>query len=220
LPNEGRAWAEQEPHHLCNAILRFPKGDPLCGRLATLARTRATPFTPWGTLGPDLLTEVLSSYDDATRFGSCENFYPLHWREAYFLWLPQFRSEVIRRTKGAAFLHCWAKSLSNMGIHPQRSAPTGSFLADILRDGPEVSPLTPWQRFQTQRRIGRFLRVHGINNHWSTRGGWDGLAHKLGFYVPTSREALAATRKIVVRHFVSRSRPRHDVKGSSRSTRW
>ena len=203
LPHEGRAWAEQDRQYLANAILRFPKDDPLCERLATLARRRAAQFISYNSLGPDLLTEVLSSYE-GPRFGSRETFYPLDWREAYYLYLPELRSEVVRRTKGALFLHCWANRLRKLGIHPERSAPTESFLADILRQAPEALPPTSWQRFGTQQRIGRFMRV---NNHRSARvAGWDGLAQKLGYYVPTPRDALAALRTIMRKHIASRPR--------------
>jgi cytochrome P450 len=158
LPNEGRAWAEQEPGRINNAILRFAKGDPLCERLAWFARRRARPSMHWGAIGPDLATEVLSAHHDKSNFGSRETFYPLHWREAHFLWLPELKPGVVQRLNGAAFLHCWAEVLKKMGIHPRRAAPAGSFLAEILRHTPDVMPLTRWQRIRARRKIDRFVR--------------------------------------------------------------
>jgi cytochrome P450 len=204
LPNEGRAWAEQEPSIISNGILRFPKGDPLCERLAALVRR--TPSMGRGGTGPDLLTSILSPHHDGTSFGSRETFYPLHWLEAHFLWLPEFKPEVVRRMQGAAFLHCWAGALHEMGIDPRRSAPAESFLAEILRHAPDLMPLTRWQRLQTQRRIGRFVRQPWVRSYWDIRvgGAWDGLAHTSALYLPTPREAWAAARTGVSRFLGSR----------------
>jgi hypothetical protein len=196
LPNEGRAWAEQESGLINGAILRFSKGDPLCERLIMLARRRATGLIDWTALGPDLVTEILSPHHDGSAFGSRETFYPLHWLEAHFLWLPAFKPEVMRRTQGAAFLHCWAKALNDMGIDVNRSAPAGSFLAEILQHAPDVKPLTPWQEFKTRRRIQRFLRQPWVRDYWAARvgGRFDSLLGTSGFHIPAPHEAWATAR--------------------------
>ena len=42
LPVQPYAWAEQEPGVLNNAILKFPKGDALCGELLAAALARSS----------------------------------------------------------------------------------------------------------------------------------------------------------------------------------
>jgi Capsular polysaccharide synthesis protein len=177
LPEGDHAWAEQEPGLLNNAILKFPPGDPLCARLAALARERARPGLSWGTLGPTLVTEVLSGSDgiDPTRLGP--SFYPIHWLEAHALWLPEWNDEVQRRLRRASFLHCWAQALSNMGIDLDSAPPRGSYLATMLDtaiDGDE-SPF--WNRLRTRRSIGRYLRQPWVRDYWESRVGreWSAL---------------------------------------------
>jgi cytochrome P450 len=158
LPPEARAWAEQESGLINNAILKFAPGDPLAARLAELARDRAKPGLRWGTIGPDLMTEVLAGADGVEPARARPRFYPLHWREAHFLWLPEKREAVERRVASADFLHCWAQALENMGIDPWREPPRGSYLEGMLRGVPGARPLTPWRRFQTRRTIRRHVR--------------------------------------------------------------
>ena len=155
LPAEPRAWAEQEPGIVNNAILRFPAGDPLAARLATLARERAREGLHWGAIGPELVTEVLRGQDRAGVAGTRSAFYPLHWLEAHHLWLPERRDEVAARTAGAKFIHCWARALENAGIDPWLRAPAGSRLAEMLRGTSGARALTPWRHAAIRRRIHR-----------------------------------------------------------------
>jgi cytochrome P450 len=159
LPQLDRAWAEQESGIINNAILRLPAGDPLAGRLAQLAHERARPGMPWGTVGPDLVTEVLGSNAGVDAEGLRPAFYPVHWREAHLLWLPERRDEVAARLEGARFLHCWAQALENMGIDLTRRAPAGSYLADLLNDIPGARALSPLTMLRTRASIRKHARA-------------------------------------------------------------
>ena len=166
LPDDAYAWAEEEPGVINNAILKFPKGDPLCGRLVALAQSRAHASMPWGVLGPALVTEVLrpsGAVDPAERRSA---FYPIHWLEAHFLWLPEFKHVVVERAIEAKFIHCWAQALAKMGIDVRRVPPAGSFLSDMLRQTRLPSGSSAWHRFKTRRSIQRYLRHRWVREHW------------------------------------------------------
>src|SRR5262245_27225491 len=178
LPRGERFWAEQEPGVLNNAILKFPPGDPLCARLASLARERTKRDMSWGELGPSLVTEVLSGSDGVDPKVHGPRFYPIHWIEAHTLWLPECGDEVHRRTSDALFLHCWAQALGNMGIDARRRPPRGSYLARMMEPVHAGQSTTSWQRQRTRRSIDRYLRQPWVRQYWEQKVGrdWHSLA--------------------------------------------
>jgi hypothetical protein len=121
---------------------------------------------PWGVLGPTLVTEVLRPSDAVDPAGRRSAFYPIHWLEAHFLWLPEFKNTVVKRASEAKFLHCWAQALAKMGIDVRRAPPAGSFLSDMLRQTRHLSRSNPWHRFKTRRSIQRYLRRRWVREHW------------------------------------------------------
>jgi hypothetical protein len=141
---------------LNNAILRFPAGDPACATLCRLARERAATPGRFGALGPALLTEVLSTSKDGDHAGTRPSFYPLHWLEAHYVWLPDRRAEVEARLGGALFLHLWMKALTDCGIDLHRAPPSGSWLGDLCAG--EVWPRRnfPWTEWKIRRSIERY----------------------------------------------------------------
>jgi cytochrome P450 len=158
LPDQPHAWAEDEPGIVNNAILRFPPQDPLCALLLERARERVPRLTRFDELGPILLSEVLAGHGPTDHAGSQAAFYPLHWLEAHYVWLPECRDEVIRRARGASFLHLWMKALTDSGIDLFRDPPPGSYLADLVVRCPNRLASTRWRTWRTQRAIARHQR--------------------------------------------------------------
>ena len=164
LPAVERAWAPEENGRLNNAILKFPAGDPVCAlllqrareRANVRARERATEPNCWGALGPALVTEVLGQAEASSHGGTRADFYPLHWLEAHYLWLPEYRAEVRARLERGVFLHCWMKALTDCGIDLHRAPPAGSWLHDVTRG--EVWPRgnSTWHEWRTRRAIERY----------------------------------------------------------------
>jgi hypothetical protein len=136
LPPEPYAWAEQEPGTVNGAILRFPKGDALCGKLLKIAMRRSRKRHSWGAIGPDLLTKYAAGRSDLARSGSTAAFYPWTWLEAFLIWFPQTKAEVERRTKAAQFIHFWDHSLRQMGMDAYRDPPAHSYWADLIGESP------------------------------------------------------------------------------------
>jgi hypothetical protein len=156
LPVAPRAWAPEGGDILNNAILKFPAGDPTCAELACLARERAIEPASWGALGPSLLTEVLARSTTSDHAGTRAEFYPLHWLEAHYAWLPERRAELEARLAGASFLHLWMKALTDCGIELDRAPPPGSWLADATRDEAWPGRKLPWHDWRTRRAISRY----------------------------------------------------------------
>ena len=156
LPALERAWAPEESGRLNNAILKFPAGDRDCARLLRRARERANEPTRWGALGPTLATEVLGDAEDPSHGGTRAEFYPLHWLEAHYLWLPGYRAEVTARLDRGVFLHCWMKALTDCGIDLLRAPPAGSWLHDVTRGEEWPRRNSPWHEWRTRRAIERY----------------------------------------------------------------
>lgn len=155
LPDQPRAWAEDEPGIFNNAILRFPPRDPLCARLLENARERVPRLTRYDELGPVLLSEVLARHGPADHAGTTAAFYPLHWLDAHFVWLPEYREEVARRIRDASFLHLWMKALTDSGIDLFREPAPGSHLADLVAGCPHRLATTRWHTWRTRRAVAR-----------------------------------------------------------------
>src|SRR4029453_18431522 len=138
-------------------------GDPTCAELASLARERAIEPASWGALGPSLLTEALGRSTSA-HAGTRAEFYPLHWLEAHYAWLPERRDELEARLAGATFLHLWMKALTDCGIELDRAAPAGSWLADATRDEAWPGLKLPWHDWRTRRAISRYHEAPSVRS--------------------------------------------------------
>jgi hypothetical protein len=156
LPAVERAWAPEENGRLNNAILKFPARDPDCARLLDRARERAAGPDRWGALGPALVTEILGAPENPSHGGTRAEFYPLHWLEAHYVWLPEYRAEVAARLEQGVFLHCWMKALTDCGIDLRREPPAGSWLHTVTREEEWPRGNSAWHEWRTRRAIQRY----------------------------------------------------------------
>ncbi|MBX9777741.1 MAG: cytochrome P450 [Xanthobacteraceae bacterium] len=167
LPETDYAWAEQEPGLVNVAVLKFPSGDEKLAQLAAGARAAADDPN-WGATGPHLISKVLHGFEPPGRAGTSHQFYPLHWLEAPLLLLPEYKSELQRRTKGALFLHLWAHELRHVGIRWDGDAPRGSLMHDLL--GPDADDrATWWRELKTRRAIDKYWRQSWVRDLWRRR---------------------------------------------------
>ncbi len=167
LPAEPYAWAEQEPGIVNNAILKFPKGDGLARRLVkTAEKKRKRKKHNWGALGPDLATDVLGKRGVAEKSGTTATFYPWNWFEAFLIWFPWTRQDVLDRARGALFLHFWDSTLRRMGLDVFRDPPPGSFWADIIAGAPGRTPGDVAYFRAAEATIRAFCEKHGPPRRW------------------------------------------------------
>lgn len=134
MPDCDYYWAEEDPGRINGAVLKFPARDPLSLVLLKMSEERSTNIKRWGYLGPELLTEILGGRTFARHCGSTNDVYPLHWREAHFLWLPELCDEAECRLRNATFVHLWNSVLHSMRITSNNNPPPGSYLHNLYRN--------------------------------------------------------------------------------------
>ena len=174
------AWAEEEPGRVNGAILKFPQAHPFCGKLLNSAIRKARHLSRWGQLGPDLLTETLRNKRPAIdHFGNQKQFYPIHWLQSHYFWLPEFCESVRRNSNNAFFIHFWNYSLKCMGIDVFRAPPKGSFLCEVYKGCPGVLPSTAQDESTSRETINSYLHESWVQDWWAGRLGRD-----LGEIVP------------------------------------
>jgi hypothetical protein len=164
LPETSYAWAEEEPGVINVAILKFPRGDAKLAQLVDGANA-ASDDPIWGATGPRLISKVLHGYEPPDRAGTTHQFYPLHWLQAPLLLLPEYKSDIASRTKGALFLHLWAHVLEEVGIRWDGDVPRGSLMYDLLVSDAD-SRATRWAEFKTRRAVDRYWRQRWVRKLW------------------------------------------------------
>jgi hypothetical protein len=127
LPECEHYWAREDAGLINGAVLRFPRQDPLCGRLLRESIEIAKSLDRWGQLGPELLTRVLAD-SGVKNAGTTADTYPVHWLEAHYLWFPDFSDLLSARLRGANFLHLYHSMFSRMGIDLNNSPPDGGYI--------------------------------------------------------------------------------------------
>jgi hypothetical protein len=167
LPSEPYAWAEQEPGIVNGAILRFPKNDALCSKLLGKARKRRRKAHAFGAIGPDLLTKYVARRTDLPNSGSTARFYPWNWLEAFLIWFPGTKSEVLRRAEGALFVHFWDYALRQMGMDAFRDPPPGSYWAELIENCPNRLTSDAGYLGEAEKSVRNFGEKFWNPDRWS-----------------------------------------------------
>jgi hypothetical protein len=145
IPDCDYSWASQDATMLNGAVLKFPAGDPTLQRMLDQASRDAANMTVWEQIGPQVLTDHLSSWSAPGHFGSTEAFYPVHWLETFLFWLPGERDWVRSKSANACFIHTWASMFNRFGIDLSLCPPDGSELGSIYEQADfyrELPPMT------------------------------------------------------------------------------
>src|ERR1700687_5641830 len=125
------AWAHQDCDTINGALLKFPAHDPALQTIADAANQIGNTSTIWCELGPTLLTKHLSEAAYPFHLGQRRLFYPIHWLESFFFWLPGMHATVMKRSEDALFIHLWTSTFPRMGIDTRMQPPERSFLDAI-----------------------------------------------------------------------------------------
>ena len=133
LPRYDQLLAKEEPHSLCGAIMRLNGDHPSLDTL--IARTEALRDKDlvWGATGPKLLTSVFGKHAVNAGAYAPESFFPIHFNEAWKMFLPEFREECERLCESAYTLHLWNDRMVKIGIWKLFCPPAGSFLESRFR---------------------------------------------------------------------------------------
>lgn len=125
------AWAPEDDVNINGAILKFPAGDPTLRAILADARETGRNVKVWGEIGPHLLTRHLAGREFPGHYGSTQAFYPVHYVQTHFFWLPNFGDAVRARCAGSPFVHLWAAMFRQYGIDIYKPAPQGSYLRGL-----------------------------------------------------------------------------------------
>jgi hypothetical protein len=149
----------QEKDLVGSAILRFPVSHPLVTKLVAHAEDAGSDLT-WGQTGPDLVTRLVHESDLAGCVSPAESSYPIGWREAMHVLLPQRTEEVRAKVGAAPFLHLWNEIFRRNVILQWLPPPAGSYLSELCsRHAIRFSCDRTYTADQTER----------INENWAAR---------------------------------------------------
>jgi hypothetical protein len=164
LPDCSHYWAWQDLRTINNAVLKFPRGDPLCASLLAESQSRATDLTAWGETGPQLLTEFVWGGRQDVHTQSVASTYPVHWLQAYYFWFPELAPVVRRLSAEATFVHLWNSLYARMGLDLGQPVPAGSFLATLAPG--HIAPLDAVRRADAVASIRNYLSAGWLPDIW------------------------------------------------------
>ncbi|TCJ11659.1 hypothetical protein EZJ19_14685 [Parasulfuritortus cantonensis] len=118
----------QDADTVNGAVMRFPPGSAVCGRLYEAARELGSGVR-WGRAGPRLITRVLAGEPGVAVLPEAA-FYPVPWRRALDLAMPARAEECAAAVAGAYCVHWWNEVFRRFALPKDRLPPRGSFLAE------------------------------------------------------------------------------------------
>ena len=133
VPDVEIAFAEERIGIINNALLKFPKGHPAIDELLDYVESVDSANSPWGSTGPLALSKILGRRPDLAPYKlPTADVYPFHWREAPKILFPEFKEEVVERTKSVPFIHLWGAALREIGFDFDCFQPfEGSYLEEV-----------------------------------------------------------------------------------------
>lgn len=147
--------AEESPGMLATSILRLPVNSPLLPPLIRIFDEREIPawmpprargaawirrlltgrtgiaHFPWASAGPKAVSALVARLKLAIDVRPHDHFYPVHWREAAWVFDPQQRL-ADRITPATVAVHLWNECIRDRKHLP---AQEGSFLAQLQHEG-------------------------------------------------------------------------------------
>lgn len=155
----GFILGHEGPGRVNNAVLGVPRKSALADFLLEESQKRFDLSSPWGTLGPRLVTDAVRMLR-LWRFVQPEtSFYGVPMRQAWSLFDPDLSERVATRVANSSALHLWNEILSDSPVGLKTNLPpASSFLGQLvsewklehLFETPRFSAATPeWERWKT-----------------------------------------------------------------------
>lgn len=186
IPDQGESWSQEfsaiEAQRSKNSLTSYYLNSNIVAngqvrllkesRLATELYNRAKdiidePLEKRESMGPNLWTQVIEDLGlPKSLNGSPNLFYPIKWLEAFKLWLPEFRDEVISRSMNSYFIPIYQSSALHADIDLQRLPPKGSYLYEFLVDNKGTHSLTDIPILDHKEVRNKFKRYFENNSDW------------------------------------------------------
>lgn len=171
-----------------NAILRYPIDHPLGVRLRSSAEDAGTDF-PWGTIGPDLLTRLVSEMGLSAQVRPARSAYPIPSTDALKLLMPFCRSEMASKIRDLPLLHTWNEVRRRAVVLPWIAPPSDSLMSHLF------------QRHQVPFPSGHVYepdQIVRLNDNYLAFTHWDWHRPRIAQYeaaLLAAREDLAIMRQ-------------------------
>lgn len=115
-------------HAFNGAVLRFPPDHPILQSLIEEATQAIDVDSTWGTLGPELLTQLIRKHDIQRLAKKRFDFYSIGPSGFWKMLLPDYCEEVCEITRESTFLHLWHQMFKWSNYDSTLAPPVGSFL--------------------------------------------------------------------------------------------
>lgn len=171
IPDQSHLYGKQDDHLINTAILSLPPDSPALIELAARADVLPEAKLRWGMLGPQLLTDVLSSHGLEGHALRREFLYPVSPREIWRIYEPSHRWHCETKTGEAITIHLWNQYLKKNQLKPHAPAP-GSYLDGLAQTFDFDFGLPPLKPGEAESRAGRSRR--------SRATGWRRVLSPLG----------------------------------------
>ena len=132
LPRWDMLLAKEDPTSVCGAIMRLERNHPKLDHLVNETLALRDRDLVWGATGPRLLTSLFGKQVIMQESYAPQYFFPIHFREAWKILLPQYRQECEKLCASAYTLHLWNDQMVRIGIWKRFAPPRGSFLAECF----------------------------------------------------------------------------------------
>jgi hypothetical protein len=110
------------------AVLKLPRRHPMLAELHARAKADVDIDTPWGVLGPMLITELARKHGLEGAAQPRHRFYPLKPGEFWKALLPEQRGAVAGLARNSTFLHLWHELYKRSKYKKNVAPPKGSYL--------------------------------------------------------------------------------------------
>lgn len=175
LPEGDMAFAiENKVPVVGNGQLKFPKSHPVLLDLIEEVKS-IDPHSRWGSTGPIALTKIIEKHNLMSCRWDTADLFPLNWVESLKFHLPEYKEEVIERTKNSKFIHLYTSSSSRyLGFNEKRSYPIpGSFMYGFYMENTPPSltkELLPLDAKNFRKSVQEFLSKDWVREEAGREG--------------------------------------------------
>ena len=116
-----------------NAVLRLPPSHPALAELVARAEAAIDIDQRWGTIGPFLLTPVLTKHGLDGHALDSHVCYPIEPEQFWKLFLPAYQDWAVEAARGATLMHLWSEAIVWSRYDFSVCPPVGSYLHEAFR---------------------------------------------------------------------------------------
>lgn len=128
-----RFFAKESANSICNAILYFPRNDPILPAMITNVESMLGRPIEYGETGKDLIFKHIGFRNVLKEAQATSLYYPIHYDEFWKPLLPEFFDECEQACSQAITVHLWNNLYEKTGLWKEIAPPEGSFLSFLLK---------------------------------------------------------------------------------------